>query len=126
MCRNRLVNDDAQPGIGARIRAARHLAGFTDVGALAKAIDQKGLRTTTLRQMEREEIDSQPRDLEAIAHACGLPVEWFVADLTRIAELAPEDPRRVLAQRTAAAYQRAQERRASRREDPPAQQGTDQ
>ena len=111
-----MERDDTQPMLpttGPRIRAARHLAGHRTVEALAAAIGQRGLKTTKLRQMEREEIPSEARDLEAIAHACGLPVEWFTADFQRLPEISPENSRRVLAEQTAAAVQRALERRAN-------------
>lgn len=98
---------------GPRIRAARHLAGHTTVEALANAIGQRGLRTTKLRRMEREEIPSEARDLDAIAYACGLPVAWFTADFARLPEISPEDPRKALARLTAEAVQRARERRAN-------------
>jgi transcriptional regulator with XRE-family HTH domain len=98
--------------VGARIRAARHLAGLRRVEDLSGKIGQRGLRTTKLRQMERDEIPQEARDLEAIAHACGVPVEWFVADFSRLAEIAPTDPRRELARLTAQAVRRAAARRA--------------
>lgn len=120
------MSPDKHPGIGARIRAARHLADIRQVSDLSAEINQKGLGTTKLRQMEREEIPSEARDLEAIAHACKLPVEWFTADFSRLPEISPPDSRKILAQQTAAASQRGQERRAGKPASPPARRKADQ
>jgi transcriptional regulator with XRE-family HTH domain len=111
--------DPSHPQIGPRIRAARHLAGLTDVPSLAAALKANGVRklgATKLRRMEREQDASDVRDLEAIADACGLPLAWFSADLSRLPEIS-EDPRRVIARETAAAVERAAARRAGRPAD---------
>lgn len=93
--------------IGARLRAARHLKGYKRMEELAKAIDRpRGLGTTNLREIERDARPVPFGDLADIAHACGVPVEWFTADFSRLAEIS-EDPRKVLARELAAATQRA-------------------
>lgn len=63
--------------IGRRIRAARALAEFPSVDDLARAIDESGLGTKTLRAIERGERPAQPRDLRAIAAACDVSVEFL-------------------------------------------------
>ena len=91
---------------GARMRAARHLAGFRKVETLASAIDQKGLGTTVLREIERGEHPAQFSDLQEIAYHCRVPVEWFTADFSRLPEISA-DPRRVIAARQAASAESA-------------------
>jgi transcriptional regulator with XRE-family HTH domain len=105
-------------GTGARMRAARHLAGYSRVEDLAEAINQEGLRTTVLREIEREQRRGEFRELREIAECCGLPVEFFTADFSRLGEIS-EDPRRVIAARLAAARERSRQRRGSKPEDPP-------
>ena len=97
-------------GIGARMRAARHLADIRSVKALAKAIGVQGLGETKLRQIEREEDAPAFRDLREIAEACGLGVEWFTADFSRLAEISA-DPRQRIAAVAAAAVARSQAQR---------------
>jgi transcriptional regulator with XRE-family HTH domain len=99
-------------GIGARMRAARHIAGFRNVADLASAIQMAGLGETRLRQIEQERIVAGYRDLRDIAEACGLRVEWFSADFDRLDEIS-DDPRQVLARETAAAVERARARRGA-------------
>jgi hypothetical protein len=103
------------------MRAARQLGGLRNVQELAAAIDsRRGLGTTTLRAIEREERVAEFRELNEIAVACGLPVEFFTADFSRLHEIS-EDPRSVIARETAAAVQRAAERRAKSDEGNPPQ-----
>jgi transcriptional regulator with XRE-family HTH domain len=97
--------------IPSRVRAARHLAGFKNPRALAARIDQRGLGEKTLYLIEQGHGDPQIRDLEAIAEACGVPLEWFSADFSRLAEIS-DDARRVIARETAAAVERSRDRRA--------------
>jgi len=100
-------------GTGARMRAARHLAGFSSVEALAAEIRRRGtkkLGTTTLRKIEQEQTHGDYRQLSEIAEACGLDVAWFTADLARLAEIS-DDPRSVIARELAAAAARAAARR---------------
>ncbi len=117
-----------QHSLGSRIRAARHIADFRKVENLAAAIRKRGLihglGTTKLRQLEREEVTAHYRDLLEIAEACGLPVAWFTADLSRLPEIS-RDPRTVIAEETAAALERSRERRANNDADsqPPAEAG---
>jgi transcriptional regulator with XRE-family HTH domain len=81
--------------VGARLRAARHLAGFRHQRDLAQAIDQAGLGERTLRAIELGSRHATERDFRAIADACGLPLEWFTADFSRLAEIS-DPPREVL------------------------------
>jgi hypothetical protein len=104
-------------GIGPRMRAARQLAGFGQVEQLAAAIAQSGLKTGVLRKIEREERRGEFRELREIAEACRLPVEFFTADFSRLAEIS-DDPRRVIAERLAAAGERSERRREGTHEDP--------
>lgn len=125
MCRNAAGMSDPvdRPNhdIGARMRAARQLGGYRNVGDLAEAL--KGTRdklgTTTLRNIERGEIPGDFSAYRDIAEACNLPVEFFTADFSRLAEIS-EDPRSVIARLTAEAVRRAQERRAARHAAPQA------
>lgn len=78
---------------------------------------ERKLGTTTLRKYEQEREVPGYRDVEAIARACGVSVHWFTADYSRLGEIAPPDSRRVIAMQTAAAVERARERRAGKHED---------
>lgn len=100
------------------MKAARQLAGFTNVEELAEHTG-KGLRPTVLRQIEREERRGEFRELREIAEACGLPVEFFTADFSRLAEIS-DDPRKVIATRLVSALERAQRRHDNNSEDQPA------
>jgi hypothetical protein len=64
-----------------RVRAARALAGLDSVQALAAAINQRGLSTKTLRAIEQGRRIAEPRELTAIAEACGLTPGFFRMDL---------------------------------------------
>ena len=69
----------ATPELGRRLRAARELAGLRSVEALAAAINEPGLGTQKLRELERGEKTPAPRDLAAIADACGVSRSFFTA-----------------------------------------------
>lgn len=100
-------------GIGARMRAARHMAGIRSVEALAEKLRERGvlgLEVTTLRTIEREERRPEFKELREIAEACDLDVAFFTADFARLPEIS-EDPRRVIAEETTAALERARRRR---------------
>lgn len=99
--------------IPARIKAARHLAGIRSAADLAARIGQKGIKTTRLNKIEQGRDIPTQRDLDAIAQACGLQREWFTADLSRIAEIAP-DHTRTLAELLAEADRRQNERHAAK------------
>lgn len=109
---------DAQFDLGARMRAARQLGGLRNVGDLADALkDTRGrLGTTTLRSIERGEARGDFSTYRDIADACGIPVEFFTADFSRLAEIS-EDPRSVIARETAAARRRVTERRVRARKE---------
>jgi hypothetical protein len=112
-------------GVGARVRAARHMAGFGGVPELAAALKRRGLGATKLYEAEREEESLGFGDLAEIAHACGeLPVEFFTADFSRLAEIS-DDPRKVIAERLAKAGERSDTRHADKNGDrpPPPQEG---
>lgn len=82
------ASDD--PQIARRLRAARHLAGFKSVEALANALDQRSLGLTTLRGVERGEGTLDPMKRHAIAVACGLPDEFWTMDFHKAAEALEE------------------------------------
>lgn len=109
-----------EPTTGARIRAARSLHDWS-VKQLADAIGAdrgRGLGIASLRLLERDAGIADYAKLSEIAHACGLPVEWFTADFDRLAEIS-DDPRRAIAEIRAAAKQSATAAaaRARRRRD---------
>lgn len=117
-----------QYSIGDRIKAARQLGGIRNVEALAAKIGpdaKRGLATTTLRKIERGEVPVDYRDMLVIADACSVPIEFFTADFSRLSEIS-EDPRQVIARETAAAVERARERRARPPGDSPPQSEADQ
>lgn len=70
----------ALPDIPNRVRAARELAGLRSVEALAEAIGEGGLGTTTLRKIEQGNRHAEPRELRQIASSCDLPYEFFTMD----------------------------------------------
>lgn len=101
--------------IGARLRAARQLGGYRNVEALAAALKDRRskLGTTTLRNIERGQLPGDFSVYREIADVCGVPVEFFTADFSRLAEIS-EVPQSVIARKTAEAVQRAVERREAR------------
>lgn len=121
MCRNAAgMTEPTDPDvddIGARLRAARHLGGYRNVEVLAKALKgrRSKLGTTTLRSIERGTLPADFSVYREVAEVCGLPVEFFTADFSRLAEIS-EEPRTVIARKTAEAVQRS----VRRREAPPA------
>lgn len=98
-----------QPTIGARIRAARAIGGFSKPQALAAVLKMRGLGATRLYEVERgaQKPPSYPA-LAEIGHLCGLPVEFFTADFDRLKEIS-DDARAAIAaeQATWEAEQRA-------------------
>jgi transcriptional regulator with XRE-family HTH domain len=81
-----------------RLRAARELAGLTQE-RLAERLKEAGyerLSTRTIRNLE-DPTKSDPvrQQLEPIAHACGLPYEFFTIDFATLADTAtrPREPR---------------------------------
>jgi transcriptional regulator with XRE-family HTH domain len=105
------------------MKALRQLAGYRNVEELARAIGaHRGMKTTTLRMIEREQRTADHRELQEIAEVCGVPVAWFTADFSRLAEIS-EDPRTVIARMTAEAVRRSEARRAGISEDHPLQPG---
>lgn len=113
----------ADQSIGARIRAARVLGGFSGVPALAaqlEALGLNGMGRTKLYEAERGEFVPAYHQLSEIATACELPVEFFSADLQRMGEIS-ENPRTVIAEAIAAAVARSEARRGGSVEDPPPQ-----
>ena len=104
-------------GTGARLRAARHLAGFNSVDELADALNQRGLKSTVLREIETERRGGELRDLREVADRCGLPVEFFTADFSRLAEIS-EEPGKVIARRLTSVDEKYEQQRDSTPEDP--------
>lgn len=117
-------------GIGARIRAARHMAGLEGVPSLVAELQRRGVKQgqglgrTNLYAYESGRDVPDIRDLIEIAHACEVPIEFFTADFSRLAEIS-DDPRHVLATEIAAARERARARRAGTDEEnqPPLAEG---
>lgn len=84
--------DTSQDERQRRMRAARALAGFKNVGDLADAIGaDAGLGERTLRKLEGGESPLRPPAMREIAHACGLPYEFFTVDFSRLPLLAGAD-----------------------------------
>ncbi|MDE2107259.1 MAG: helix-turn-helix transcriptional regulator [Patescibacteria group bacterium] len=83
-------------GIGARMRAARALANISSAPELAAKIDARGLKRTKLYAIEKDRQAAERHELQAIADACGVPLEWFTADFSRLAEISA-DPKVVIA-----------------------------
>lgn len=116
----RRVDTPPRTDIGRRIAAARGLAGLTQ-GELAQALSASNaygepISQTSVSRIEKDGENFSPRDwkslLPAIADICDVPITWFLADLTRVVEIA--DPRTVIAEETAAAIVRAEERRLNK------------
>jgi hypothetical protein len=83
-----------------RVKAARAYAGYKSAGELAAALDFKGLGERNLRELEGP---SAPRpfravELREIARVCGLPYEFFTADLSLLGVLADEWPQSLQAE----------------------------
>lgn len=82
---------DEQEDRRRRMRAARAIGGFKNVGDLADAITaDASLGERTLRKFESGESPLRPPAMREIAHACGLPYEFFTADFSRLPELADQ------------------------------------
>lgn len=75
--------DEAE--IARRVRAARLIADIRTVEELAQRIDARGLGAKTIGAIERGERDAKRMELREIAEACGLPEEFFTADLWSLA-----------------------------------------
>ena len=75
--------DDAE--IARRVRAARIIADLRTVEELAERIGARGLGAKTLGAIERAERRPRRMELREIAEACGLPPEFFSADLWELA-----------------------------------------
>lgn len=68
----------SQEELRRRVKAGRHLAGYTSTKELAVAIgDSARLGERTLRKLEAGERDLQLPHLRVIAESCDLPVEFF-------------------------------------------------
>lgn len=100
-----------------RVKACRALAGFDSVENLADAIGSRGMSAGTLAQRESAAgPDYTIPELRAIANACGLPFEFFVADLDRLPEITEPAQLRALQLAQAAAEQARRQRERSQRE----------
>lgn len=88
------------------------LGGYPSVDALALAMGLRGAGRTKLYAAERDEHVLPYPTMREIADCCGLPVEFFTADFSRLPEIS-DNPRTVIARETAAAVARAAERRAA-------------
>lgn len=75
--------DEAE--IARRVRAARLIADIRTVEELARRIDARGLGAKTIGAIERGERTVKRMELREIAEACGLPEEFFTADLASLA-----------------------------------------
>jgi transcriptional regulator with XRE-family HTH domain len=83
-CRVLAGVDDKE--VGRRVRAARSYKGLPSVPALANAINEDGLKATTLYGIEQGRRRAFPRELAAIANACGLPPAFFTMDFWAAAD----------------------------------------
>jgi hypothetical protein len=72
-----------------RLKAARALGGYTkpETLALQPLLKENRIPASRIKEMEsvRGRVDIRPMELEVIARACGLPVEWFSAPFERLA-----------------------------------------
>lgn len=82
------------------------MAGFRSASALAAVLELRGYAATNLYEAERDNAIAPYHVLSEIAHVCGLPVEFFTADFSRLGEISDE-PRAVIAREIAAAAQRS-------------------
>lgn len=99
------------------------MAGITSAGELAKELGLRGSGATHLYAAERDDRPLPFPVLREIADLCHMPVEFFTADFDRLREIS-DDPRRVIAEETAAALERVRRRREGPGEDSPPQHGT--
>jgi transcriptional regulator with XRE-family HTH domain len=76
--------DVSDKEVGRRVRAARAYKGITSVLALAEAINEPGMKATTLYAIEQGRRHAPPRELRAIARACDLPLAFFEMDFRAI------------------------------------------
>jgi hypothetical protein len=72
------------------VRAARSYKGLPSVPALAKAINEDGLKATTLYGIEQGRRRALPRELVAIARVCDLPPAFFTMDFWAAADAVRE------------------------------------
>lgn len=82
--------------VSRRIRAAREIAGFRSVEALAEVISQAGFGVKTLRAMERGDRVARPMELREIAGACGLPYAFFTMPFEVLDAVAADLPEQEL------------------------------
>ncbi|MFC3693381.1 helix-turn-helix domain-containing protein [Chenggangzhangella methanolivorans] len=78
-----LVADPVDVALGARIRVARKLSGFSQ----EKLAAEIGVTFQQLQKYEKGVNRCGPSRLTAIARSCGRPIEWFYGD----AETAAKD-----------------------------------
>lgn len=74
--------------IAKRYRAARSYAGLRQED-LAEAL---GVDTQTIKRREAGNHGAKRSELVLVASTCGLPFEWFTADLGRLPEIAVTRP----------------------------------
>lgn len=93
--------------IARRLKAARQLAGFSNVEELAAAIGTEGLSAGTLFNVEQQRrvvrfhgqpVVLRPHEAQAIARVCGLPDDWFDLDLRRLTAV-PDSEADIIADR---------------------------
>lgn len=99
------------------------MAGIKSAPALAEKLGLHGSGATHLYLAERDQKELPFPVFAEIAHACQVPLEFFTADFSRLREIS-EDPRRVIAEETAAAVERARMRRGEPGEEIPPRHGT--
>lgn len=91
---NRTVASSAEMAeIGRRIKAAQALGGYPSVKALAQAITTvKDFGDKTINRVIYGQRTLEPHEAQAIADACGIHVDFFTADLSKLsAHPAPTD-----------------------------------
>ena len=72
-----------------RIEAAQKLGGYRNVGKLAEAAGVPGFGAQSIRRVMYGERELADHEAQALAHAAGLPVDFFAIDL---AQLVPVEP----------------------------------
>jgi transcriptional regulator with XRE-family HTH domain len=99
------------------------MAGIKSAPELARRLGLHGSGATHLYLAERDRKELHFAVYAEIADVCGVPVEFFTADFSRLREIS-EDPRRVIAEETAAAVARSEAQRGGPGEEIPPQHET--
>lgn len=82
---------DVTDDLARRIRAAIALGGFKGVPDLARNLNAPGLGEDNLYLMLGGKREIAPHELREVARVCGVPYEFFTADLGKLADAAGPD-----------------------------------